>query len=444
MSNHGNIRKSTDVMNGITINNNDVIVNEQRSNLASLNVATITTDSSGFASIPMQGLPVENATFSPSLISGLENDYEDDDAFDDETDLLDSISTIYEPRNNQRNPLEIQLSGQQIQQMQQQQLFIQNQQRQRNQLLLTYPRQQQQFNQQNIIRSQPNPNIGLGYSNPNYINIDNIVTQPSSSVGGLTSDAIAKVDNFGKNFLSFLSQTNELKIKQVTEFWSFFLKCQGQVEFNLFDENDTFILNAKEKSSIFCRFIFSSARSLLLIVRDRYGHPMMQLERGLDCSLCFGLFCADKVLVKLPNGELIGYIKEDCSLRPSYTISNLLKQPVMSIKGSLFDCTFCPGHNIEFKIRNRIHGDVGRIVKEWSGCGRELFTIFDDFRISLQNDLDPYDKALCIGALFLINFRQYDLTTWSKLRLAIVFFLLYVFTSSFITYSTTKKSYIQN
>ena len=45
---------------------------------------------------------------------------------------------------------------------------------------------------------------------------------------------------------------------------------------------------------------------------------------------------------------------------------------------------------------------VGRITKQWSGIGKELFTDADNFGVSFPVDLDVSMKAVVLGCVFLI------------------------------------------
>lgn len=69
---------------------------------------------------------------------------------------------------------------------------------------------------------------------------------------------------------------------------------------------------------------------------------------------------------------------------------------------------------------------VGRVTKQWSGLGKELFTDADNFGISFPLDLDVNVKATLLGAVFLlvsvtfsINFfvyREIFLHVWANSR----------------------------
>lgn len=45
---------------------------------------------------------------------------------------------------------------------------------------------------------------------------------------------------------------------------------------------------------------------------------------------------------------------------------------------------------------------VGRVTKQWTGLGKELFTDADNFGISFPVDLDIKMKAVMVGAVFLL------------------------------------------
>ena len=45
----------------------------------------------------------------------------------------------------------------------------------------------------------------------------------------------------------------------------------------------------------------------------------------------------------------------------------------------------------------------GRIVKKWSGLGKEWMSDADNFSVSFNRELEPDVKLLCLGACFLID-----------------------------------------
>ena len=55
-----------------------------------------------------------------------------------------------------------------------------------------------------------------------------------------------------------------------------------------------------------------------------------------------------------------------------------------------------------FQISNAGGVSVGTITKVWRGCGAEAFTDSDNFRLDLDQAVSNEDKALLLGATFLI------------------------------------------
>jgi len=51
---------------------------------------------------------------------------------------------------------------------------------------------------------------------------------------------------------------------------------------------------------------------------------------------------------------------------------------------------------------------VGKISKQWSGLGKEVFTDADNFGINFPLDLDVKVKATLLGATFLIDFMYFE------------------------------------
>ena len=51
---------------------------------------------------------------------------------------------------------------------------------------------------------------------------------------------------------------------------------------------------------------------------------------------------------------------------------------------------------------------IGKISKQWTGLAREAFTDTDNFGVSFPVDLPVKQKAVLIGAVFLIDFMFFE------------------------------------
>ncbi|MBU2530993.1 MAG: scramblase, partial [Elusimicrobia bacterium] len=52
--------------------------------------------------------------------------------------------------------------------------------------------------------------------------------------------------------------------------------------------------------------------------------------------------------------------------------------------------------------------EVGKIIKKWSGLGKEAFTDADNFNITFPQGIDVKQKAILLGALFLIDLLYFE------------------------------------
>lgn len=140
------------------------------------------------------------------------------------------------------------------------------------------------------------------------------------------------------------------------------------------------------------------------------GQDVLIFDRGLDCSCCCGLLCPDELQVRSASGQVLGFVTESFNiLSPTWKLKDALGNAVLKIEGPMCVCTICPGQNVNFALTSAATGqEIGKISKEWSGWVRELFTDADSFSIFFPADLDPTMKAVCLGALFLIDFEYFE------------------------------------
>ena len=73
--------------------------------------------------------------------------------------------------------------------------------------------------------------------------------------------------------------------------------------------------------------------------------------------------------------------------QPRFLVKNAEGEAMMSIEGPSIVCDCCS--DIDFNITSTENGsEVGKITKQWSGIGREVFTDSDNFGVSFPIDLD--------------------------------------------------------
>lgn len=182
-------------------------------------------------------------------------------------------------------------------------------------------------------------------------------------------------------------------------------------EYTVKDQAGNTVFYVDEETKFCARICFQSERAFTLTAKDLSGRPVMIMERAtLDMSCCCCFVWADMLTVKAPDGKLLGSVMEKLDIfRPKLRILNASGRTVLKIKGPACRVPFdfsC--RSLKFKITNLAGQQVGCISRHWPGLSRELFTDADYFSMSLPLDLDPMVKAICLAALFLVNFEYFE------------------------------------
>lgn len=211
-------------------------------------------------------------------------------------------------------------------------------------------------------------------------------------------------------FADYLRNAHSFHVKQAVELLEAFIGWETPNKYSIKDQSGNKIFAAVEDSDMCGRQLCGKYRSFTIRLRNTGNQDVLLFERDIDCSCCFGLCCPDTLKVMTSTGQLLGTVKQSFAIfYPTFTIENAVGNPIFTIEGPLCPSSFCPGQSVLFKLCNVTNGaPVGTISKEWSGWGRELFTDADYFSMSFPVDLDPSLKAVCLGALFLIEYRYFE------------------------------------
>jgi uncharacterized protein YxjI len=97
----------------------------------------------------------------------------------------------------------------------------------------------------------------------------------------------------------------------------------------------------------------------------------------------------------------LGTIKREFSLlRRIYSVFDLNGKKIFQLFGPIL-------HPWTFEIRDDSK-EYGKITKKWSGLLKEGFTDADNFGVTFPNDWPNEQKALFLGAVFLIDFVHFE------------------------------------
>ncbi|XP_058802997.1 phospholipid scramblase 2-like isoform X2 [Phymastichus coffea] len=170
------------------------------------------------------------------------------------------------------------------------------------------------------------------------------------------------------------------------------------------------LYTAVEESSWCGRCCLGHCRGWTFHVLDLQGHEVLRIERRLRSASCCFPCCLQKVAV-YAEGELLGSATQNWNaLRPSFTIRDLLDEPVLFMKGPPCLC-LCRGE-IDFVVKSidKLHS-VGVITRKWTGIAREFFRDGNCFAVGFPADLDARVKATLLAACLLVDFIYFEEAT---------------------------------
>lgn len=101
------------------------------------------------------------------------------------------------------------------------------------------------------------------------------------------------------------------------------------------------------------------------------------------------------------HGKPLGTIKRRFSfLRRIYSVLNISDEELFQLFGPIL-------HPWTFVIKKQ-EQEYGKITKKWSGLMKEGFTDADNFGVTFPTTLNVKNKALLLGAVFLIDFVHFE------------------------------------
>nr|XP_034327745.1 phospholipid scramblase 1-like isoform X3 [Crassostrea gigas] len=211
--------------------------------------------------------------------------------------------------------------------------------------------------------------------------------------------------------LEYLAQVDQLLIKQKVEALEAFTGFETNNKYEILNSLGQRIFHAVEDTCCCTRNCCGASRPFDMKILNNQNHEVIHLSRPLRCSSCWCPCCLQKVTVEAPPGKVAGYVCQSWSLcKPRMRIENAEGETVLRIKGPCCQLNICG--DIEFDVYAPDEETyVGRVTKQWSGLGKELFTDADNFGISFPLDLDVNVKATLLGAVFLLDFMFFENNT---------------------------------
>lgn len=201
-----------------------------------------------------------------------------------------------------------------------------------------------------------------------------------------------------KNSLENLNNAQSLVIRQQKEWGEILTGFETRNKYRIMDGWGNQILEAEEEggsfATVLARLFLTYLRPFTISIFSADGNEIFILKRPFR-------FYFHELDIRKPDGILLGKVKRHFSLlRRIYAVLDRSDREIFQIFGPILrPWTF---------LIKKDDQEQGKIVKKWSGLGKEMFTDADNFGINFPKGLSANQKAVFLGALFLIDFVHFE------------------------------------
>jgi len=203
----------------------------------------------------------------------------------------------------------------------------------------------------------------------------------------------------GKNAdLENLAHANSLIIRQQKEWGEILTGFETKNRYDVMDLNSNPLLEALEEGdsamATITRLFLKALRPFTMHLFSPGGKGLFKLTRPFR-------FYFHELDVCQSNGAPLGKIKRRFAiLRRIYTVIDRNGNELFELFGPLL-------HPWTFQIKKGGQ-ELGKITKKWSGLAKESFTDADNFGITFPAGIELSQKAVLLGAVFLIDFVHFE------------------------------------
>lgn len=181
-----------------------------------------------------------------------------------------------------------------------------------------------------------------------------------------------------------LSEHQELVVSQKVESFEAFTGLETQNRYSVSTPDGVPLVYAYEKSSLLARMLIKKNRPLVIHAVDPDNKPVLTASRSF-------FFVLSHLHVQDGSGREIGSLRRQISIRGRrFTIEDAAGTVLAEIHGPFLR----PNTFMIYKQDE----EIGRITKQWSGIGREMFTDADTFRVEMETTKVDQDFALLMLA----------------------------------------------
>jgi len=197
-----------------------------------------------------------------------------------------------------------------------------------------------------------------------------------------------------KNFTG----AHALIIHQQKEWGEILSGFETRNKYSIIDTQSNQLFQAEEESgsfsTIMTRFLLSALRPFTIHIFSPDGYELFTLKRPFR-------FYFHELGIYKSNDVLLGTIRRRFAvLRRIYSVLDRNGNEIFQLFGPMLKPW-------TFQIQKQ-GKELGKITKKWSGLLKESFTDADNFGLSFPKGLDVNQKAILLGAVFLIDFVHFE------------------------------------
>jgi len=199
-------------------------------------------------------------------------------------------------------------------------------------------------------------------------------------------------------YLADLAGANTLIIRQKKEWGEILTGFETKNRYEVSDLLNNPMMEALEEEgsalAVVTRLLLKALRPFTMHLFSPQGTGLFKLTRPFR-------FYFHELDVCQSDGAPLGKIKRRFAvLRRIYSVIDRNGHEIYELFGPLV-------HPWTFKIQKGGQ-ELGKITKKWSGLAKETFTDADNFGITFPQGIDLSQKAVLLGAVFLIDFVHFE------------------------------------
>ncbi|XP_016101683.1 phospholipid scramblase 2-like isoform X2 [Sinocyclocheilus grahami] len=200
--------------------------------------------------------------------------------------------------------------------------------------------------------------------------------------------------------LEYFTQIDQILIHQKIECIKILSGFESNNQYEIKNGIGQDIYHAKEESDCFIRNLFGPAHGFKMHIKDSMDQEVIQLHRPMRCF-------PQEIEVQAPPGVIIGYVKQEWSFLPKFTILGPNNEVLLKIQGPFLPFNCCG--DIDFEVKGGFgEQSFGRITKQQSVLLKKCISDASNFSIQFPLDMDVKMKAVLLGACLFIDIMFFD------------------------------------